>query len=308
MNQHAPARQPGPLPRRVLVTGASGGIGRPTVGHLLAHGIAVTAVAVDESAPWPSPVRYLTLDATDEIAMGQAMDGCDAVVHLAALAHPSLGTPLRVFGNNVISTFTVLALAARHGIGRVVIASSINASGVNLNPHQPLPAYFPLDEQLPADLADAYSLSKQVDELSAATAARAWGTDVVALRFPLVKTRDQLHAIRAEVTRDPVSMVRTGWAYLTDHDAARAVLAALRAPLSGAHVVGLSAADTLLPRPTEELLDAYAPTVPRRRGFVGHEALVDTARAQQVLGFTPRQSVHEPVAAAHAGRHPGRDD
>jgi nucleoside-diphosphate-sugar epimerase len=118
----------------------------------------------------------------------------------------------------------------------------------------------------------------------------------VALRFPLVKSIAQLRTTGAEVADDPASMMRTGWAYLTVDDAARAVLHALRAPLSGAHVVGLSAVDTLLSRPPEELLDGYAPGVPRRRRFTGNEALIDTTEARRLLGFEPSQSIHSSEA------------
>jgi nucleoside-diphosphate-sugar epimerase len=262
---------------RVLVTGAAGIIGSATVRHLSAADVAVAE---------------LPGDATDEHGVGAAVEGCDAVVHLAALAHPSLGTPREVFTNNVVATFTVLAAAHEHGVRRVVLASSINAFGVPMNPHGPLPAYFPLDEELPVDIADAYSLSKQVDEHSAAMAARAWGLDVVALRFPLVKSRQELVEIAAEVAVDPAGSMRTGWSYLTVADAARAIHAALVAPVTGAHVVGLSAADTLLPVPTQTLVDTYAPNVHCRRTFAGTEPLIDTTRARELLGFEPRESIH----------------
>lgn len=274
---------------RVLVTGANGVIGRATVRHLLANGYEVTALSTDEG---PSEVRTVVADATSTAAVAGALDGCDGVVHLAALAHPSLGTPREVFANNVVSTFTVLSLTAERGIRRAVVASSINASGIGLNPHAPMPAYFPLDEDVPEDIADGYSLSKRVDELSAAMVARTWGMTVIALRFPLVRPLPGLAVIGAETALDPASMMRTGWAYLSVDDAARAVLCSLRAPVSGAHIVGLSATDTLLDRPTEELLEAYAPGVTRRRPFPGRAALVDTTRAQQLLAFEPEQSVH----------------
>lgn len=278
---------------RVLVTGASGIIGRCTVRHLLDRGVAVTAVSLDGSYEWPSEVRSMTVDAMNEAAIAEALDGCAAVVHLAALAHPTLGTPRQVFTNNTVSTFTVLAQAAAAGVTRVVLASSVNAPGIAMNPHGPLPAYFPLDEDLPTDIADAYSLSKQVDELSAAMAARTWGTETVAFRFPLVKPRDWLTAFAAEVADDPIGMMRTGWAYLTVDDAARAILAALDADVTGAHVVGLSARDTLLAVPTQHLVDTYAPEVPCRREFTGTEALIDTTRAQELLGFLPQESIHD---------------
>lgn len=289
-------------PARVLVTGAGGVIGRRTVQWLLGHDIAVTAVSNAPIAA-PSPgCRRLVGDTTSQSDVAAALADCDAVVHLAALAHPSLGTPYEVYRNNVGSTFNVLAQAAARGITRVVLASSINASGIAMNPHAPLPAYFPLDEELPEDIADAYSLSKRADELSAAMAARTWGTDVVALRFPLVKSLETLREFQREAIADPVSMLRTGWSYLTDTDAARAILCSLRVPLSGAHVIGLSAVDTLLPDPTESLLERYAPGVERRRPFPGNAALVDTSRAEALLGFHPNESVHPNAHRATAAQ------
>jgi nucleoside-diphosphate-sugar epimerase len=284
--------------RRVLVTGAGGIIGRRTVEHLLTSGLGVTALTVDDGYRAPDPARTVVADAADEKAVGAALEGCDAVVHLAALAHPSLGTAREVFTNNVVSTFTVLSAAAVQRIRRAVIASSINAYGVPFNPHAPLPAYLPLDEHMPVDIADAYSLSKWVDEQSAMMAARAWGMDVVAFRFPFVKEPDELRAAAADIARAPETMMRTGWAYLTVQDAARAIGTALRAPVHGAHVVSLSARDTLLPTPTEELLDAYAADVPRRRRFSGREALVDTGRARELLSLAPGSSIYPDERAA----------
>ncbi|GAA1672681.1 NAD(P)-dependent oxidoreductase [Fodinicola feengrottensis] len=268
---------------RVLVTGASGGIGQAAVRHLVGQGDTVRTL---------DRAGSVAVDATDEAAVGAAVQDCDAVVHLAALPHPTLGTPRRVFSNNVVSTFTVLAQAAEHGVSRVVLASSINAPGIALNPHGPLPAYFPLDEDLPTYIGDAYSLSKQVDELSAEMAARTWGLDVVALRFPLVKPRTELINIAKSVARHPAQMMRTGWAYLTADDAARAIAAALVAQIKGAYVIGLSAQDTLLDMPTQQLVDTYAPRVPCRWPFTGTEPLVYTLRARELLGFQPRESIH----------------
>jgi nucleoside-diphosphate-sugar epimerase len=288
-------------PRRVLVTGAAGIIGRATVEHLRQRGVAATALvqSVDQE-PLPAD-RIVVGDATSVEDVADALEGCDAVVHLAALAHPSLGTPYEVYRNNVGATFNVLSQAGRGSVTRAVIASSIHAPGYGLNPHSPMPAYFPLDEELPYDIADPYSLSKRSDELTAQMAARTWGLPVVALRLPLVKSLPVLRAERRAAEADPASMVRTAWAYLTMSDATRAIEAALRAPLVGAHVIGLSAADTLLARPTGQLLDEFAPEVPRRRAFAGREALVDTSLAERILGFTPSESVHDGFDEATPG-------
>jgi nucleoside-diphosphate-sugar epimerase len=219
---------------------------------------------------------------------------------LAAIPHPSLGTPAAVFGTNVVATFTVLAQAGAAGVRRAVIASSINAFGVPMNSHDVAPGYYPLDEDIPADIDDAYSLSKQADEATARMVWRRWGTDVVALRFPLVKDRDTLLHSAEQAAQDPAAMAREGWAYLDLRDGVRAIELALTVPLSGAHVVGLSAGDLLLDRPAAELLHAYAPAVPVRTPIAPNGPLVDLSRARELLGFEPHHSIHRPDRAGDA--------
>ncbi|MBD5784560.1 NAD(P)-dependent oxidoreductase [Cellulosimicrobium terreum] len=278
---------------RVLVTGADGTIGRATVLHLLATGFDVTALSREIAHDCPAD-RVIEGDARSPEDVGRGLDDADAVVHLAAIPHPNLGTPLEVYATNTTATYAVLSLAGERGVRRAVVASSINASGIPMNPHGVRPAYFPIDEDLPPDVADAYSLSKQADEAAAQAAWRQWGIDVVALRFPWTAPRDRLLAGAADVARDPGSKVREGWSYLDVRDAARAVGAALTAPLDGAHVVGLAADDLLLPAPTTELLARYAPDVPLRRAVGPDAALVDTRRARELLRFAPLHSIHHP--------------
>lgn len=290
----------GPLhtpPRRVLVTGADGSIGRATTERLVGLGIAVTALSLEFAADSRAD-RVIIGDARDEQTVARALEGADAVVHLAAIPHPSLGTPAVVFGTNAVATFTVLAQAGQAGLRRAVIASSINAFGVPMNTNDVMPAYYPLDEDVPADIADGYSLSKQADEASARMAWRRWGISSVALRFPLVKDRETLVRSSEQIASDPSEMAREGWAYLDLRDGVRAIELALTVPLSGAHVVGLSADDLLIDRPAAELLSAFAPTVPVRGPIGEHGPLVDLTRARDLLGFEPHYSIHRPEKAA----------
>ncbi|MFF0343732.1 NAD-dependent epimerase/dehydratase family protein [Kribbella sp. NPDC004875] len=283
--------------RRVLVTGADGSIGRAAVDGLQAAGYVVTGLSLryDHAS---TADRSLVGDARSADDVSTALADVDAVLHLAAIPHPSLGTPEEVFENNVAATFNVLAQAGQRGIGRVVIASSINAFGVPMNVNEVEPAYYPLDEEVEADIADAYSLSKSVDEQSARMAWRRWGTDVIALRFPLVKDRADLLRFAARAESDPKTMAREGWAYLDLRDGVRAIIAALESTAPGAHVVGLAADDILIDRKTDELLREYAPDVPLRRPVEGRASLVDTTRAQQLLGFRPRYSIHDQAVSA----------
>jgi len=277
----------------VLVTGAAGEIGSVTTAYLQSLGIPVTALSIS----YPSGMeadRVIVGDATSPDDVAAALNGVDAVVHLAAIPHPSLASPYEVYRTNVNATFNVLSQAGQRGVQRAVIASSINAFGVPMNRHAVMPAYFPLDEDLPADIDDAYSLSKLADEATMRMIWRRWGMDVMAFRFPLVKQRSVLLEVAERYRGDPTLGVREGWSYLDTRDAVRAIHLALTESFSGAHVVGLSAPDTLIEKPTSELLARYAPDVPLSKPVRGFGTLVDNSRARTLIAFEARHSIHGP--------------
>lgn len=265
--------------RRVVVTGSEGRIGSAVAAHL--QDIGATIIGVTEP----------DFDTTEPAAMDAVMEDVDFVVHLAAIPAPHLAPWPEVFTDNVVSTFNVLTGAARNGVQRAVIASSVNATGVPMNSHDILPAYFPFDERLPADIDDPYSLSKSVDEQTARMVWRHWGTDVVAVRFPLTAEHDELVEYSRSAADNPGDGVRTGWSYLDVRDAARVVELALIRPIRGVQTVFVSADETLVPYPTEDLLDRYAPGVLRLTAFVGREVPADLTRARTILGFRAQHTL-----------------
>ncbi len=272
---------------RVLVTGAAGRLGRVVVAQLVADG--VETVGLDRVAAADTGAgRFLAGDAADPAVVADALSGVDAVVHLAALASPGMGTAEQVFGGNALSTFAVLDAAGRAGVARAVIASSQSIYGLAFSPEEQAPAYVPLDEAHPLQVADPYALSKQADEATAAMVARRYGMAVVALRYPLLGSLDgRLPEIAARYRDDPALGARSLWAYLDDRDAATAARLGLTAPLSGCHALLVAAPETLASRPTGELLDRFFPEVPRRRPFAGRDVPFDTTAATDLLGFRP---------------------
>ncbi len=274
-------------PSRVLVTGASGRLGRIVLRELAARG--VTAVGLDRRDPGGTEtVTFHTGEAADAGLVRTALTDVDTVIHLAAIPTPEHLPGVDVFAGNAAATFVVLDEAARAGVPRAVIASSFSITGLPFGPPSLRPAHVPIDESSPLQVTDPYALSKQADEATAAMVARRDGMAVAALRFPLLGWPGDVQlGEQAELYRvDPAAGVSHLWTYLDARDAARACWLAATVPLSGSRPVFVTAPDTLAPYPTEELLDKFLPGVPRRAPLPGRTVPVDLTAARTLLGFT----------------------
>jgi 2-alkyl-3-oxoalkanoate reductase len=105
---------------RVLVTGASGMLGRATATALAARGDEVTVL---QRRPAGLPVREVLGDVADPAAVEAAVSGQDAVVHLAAKVDVT-GPWAEYQRANIEGTRTVVAACRRAGVGRLVHVSS----------------------------------------------------------------------------------------------------------------------------------------------------------------------------------------
>ncbi|MDQ1703463.1 MAG: hypothetical protein QOF57_2715 [Frankiaceae bacterium] len=275
---------------RVLVTGAAGLLGRHVVRMLADAGCDVRALIGERGDRTPIE-RYVSRvvvgNAADPVLAREAARDIDAVVHLAAIPAPGLAAADIVFGRNTLATFCVLDAAIAGGASCAVVASSFAATGLPFSPHGPQPPYVPMDEDAPTQAADPYALSKMTDELTAAMLSRRSGITVTSLRMPYLGTPDdRLPDRAAKLLDDPALGTAELWSYLDTRDAARAIVMALARKGGDAVVVGVAAPDTLLPYPTEQLLDAYLPGVPRRRPLSGREVPYDITRSAAILGFS----------------------
>lgn len=170
---------------KVLVTGGAGGVGKPVVDRLVRNGFEVKVIDLAEGLEIPGAV-YASCNILDYSGLRAQVQGCDAVVHLAAYASPSVASSDRVFQTNVQGTFNVFKACEETGIRRVVQASSINALGLFYGT-KPAPIhYLPVDEDHPCVTTDAYSLSKHMIEEIGDYYWRRSGISNVALRFPYV--------------------------------------------------------------------------------------------------------------------------
>lgn len=117
----------------ILVTGATGAVGPRVVAALLESGCKVRTFSLDKPPEeWPDQVDAQIGNITDPAAIQTAVQGVDAVIHLAALLHivnPPPALREKYEHINVGGTATVTDAAARAGVQRVVLFSTIAVYG-----------------------------------------------------------------------------------------------------------------------------------------------------------------------------------
>ena len=281
---------------RICVTGASGKLGRATVRELLEHGYEVTATDVTASRE-DLGVSLIRADLTDYGQTVDVLHGADAVVHLANIPAPDIHPPAHTFTANTAMNSNVFLAAAKLGLRKVVWASSETTLGL---PFDTPPRYAPVDEDHFPYPTTTYALSKVVAETLAAHVAEWSGIPFVGLRLSNIF--------------EPHDYVRVGqwlgdarlrrwnlWGYIDVRDAAQACRLALSVQTSGSVNVIIAAADTIMDRPSADLLREVYPDVPVTGEFGEFETLLAIDRAREVLGFAPVHSWRDERAlrAAH---------
>lgn len=287
------------MSERIAVTGSSGHLGRAVVDDLVAHGYQV--VAIDRSvAPEATHPTYAWEGEAVE-PLRPLLDGCTALIHLAAIPAPVGHLPEVVFGNNTRATFAALEAAGSVGIRRAVIASSGSAYGTAWSPQPTRFRYVPVDEDHPMVNFDPYGFSKEVDERTAAVQARRHDMSVAALRFHWIAPRDQqLAAIdrQREGPRDYDDEVGNLWGYVDLRDAASAcrlaIEAAARQPY-GFVPLNIVAADSLTETPITELLAEHAPEIEIRAALGPTQGAYAIDRAAALIGWVPQHSWRDPA-------------
>jgi UDP-glucose 4-epimerase len=119
---------------RWLVTGGAGYIGAHVARRLLESGrdvVVLDDLSTGVRAFVPDEARFVEGSIGDAAAVAEALDGCEGVVHLAALkyAGESVKEPLRFYANNVQGMVVLLEGVVAAGIERFVYSSSCSVYG-----------------------------------------------------------------------------------------------------------------------------------------------------------------------------------
>lgn len=176
--------------RRVLITGATGFLGRYFFKHLAEAGWAITgALRGDIGRPLPFPMRRVNVGTigrhTDWTA---AMAGVEAVVHLAGMAHIPARRQERLsslyFEVNAAGTERLARAAVGAGVKQFLFVSSIAVNGACTGEHT---CFKPSDVPAPSTV---YGDSKARAEEALHRAVEGSGMRVAIVRPPLIYGRD----------------------------------------------------------------------------------------------------------------------
>lgn len=271
---------------QILVTGASGRIGRYVVNELVTARHNVTSVDISPSEEGNLP-RFLRVDLTNagEVYQALAAAKAEAVVHLGAWANAGVVPDTRTYGDNVQGTFNLFQACADLGIQRVVSASSAQVYGFAKAP----PVYVPVDEAHPLRPANCYALSKVVGEQAAHYFVERFGMTILSFRLMGIRTPTQLDAEMDQLAQHPSGGTSLLWTRTDARDAAVACRLAVEVESVPSGAYNITGSRVVLSQPTTALIERYfGDETEVRDALPGHVSPMSCTKAEAAFGYQPQ--------------------
>ncbi|WP_153559195.1 SDR family oxidoreductase [Roseimaritima sediminicola] len=302
--------------RTCLVTGGAGFIGSHLANRLVKLGATVRVLdnlstgTRENLQAIEGPVDFIEGDCSEEAVVAGAVEGCDTIFHLAAMASVprSVAEPVRCHQWVATSTVRMLSAGSAAGVRRFVLASTSAAYGDS-------PYVAKRESDPPAPLSP-YAAAKLAAEQYCAAFARSGTIETAALRyFNVFGPRQDPQSEYSAVIPRFVSMILEGqqpiiygdgqqsrdFVYVDNVVDANLLAATVEGVNGGVFNIACGASTTLL-----ELLDRLRELLgqgiepihqPPRAGDV-RDSLADITEARRVLGYEPRVSVSEGLEAS----------
>jgi UDP-glucose 4-epimerase len=167
-----------------IVTGGAGFIGSHIVDKLTKLGHEVVVIDNESSEVHEhfyynsdKKVNYYKLDISDYENTRPLYTGVDYIFHCAAESRiqPAIENPLLAVKTNTLGTATVLQCAREAGVKRVMYSSTSSGYGLNNTP--------PLNENMPDDCLNPYSVSKVSGEKLCKMYTDLFGLNTIVFRY-----------------------------------------------------------------------------------------------------------------------------
>ena len=203
---------------RLLLTGAAGGLGRELRTRLKAHCDTLRLSDIADLGSAAPGEELMPARLEDGTAVNELLRGVSAVVHLGGVSVEAAFEP--ILQANIVGAFNLYEAARRHGVKRIVFASSNHVTGFYRQDEV-------IDTHAPVRPDGLYGLSKAFGENLARLYFDRHGIETICLRigssFPEPEDRRMLAT------------------WMSFDDLERLVVASLNAPLVGHSVIyGLS--------------------------------------------------------------------
>lgn len=283
---------------RVLITGASGFVGKHVATHLVHEGHDVTGF--DLTASTSKDYKVIEGDLRDGPSVHAAVEGMDTVVHIGAIGDVYLAAeqPSLAAGVNVLGTSNVADAGVTNGV-RVVYASTWEVYGEV--------EYEPIDEEHPTNPDHPYNITKLAGEQMLLASANLRGLSTISLRLgtaygPGLRPNSVFRIFIDRARRgETITIMGDGSQsrqFVHVSDLARAFALACSSDASGI-VLNTVAPEPITIKQLAETVVARFPTeivyAPARAGDVP-PALVSADRIGDVLGWKPEVSFSQGLA------------
>ena len=291
--------------KRVLVIGGSGFVGRHLIEGLLGDGLRVRCLDIHSPELDHENLESLEGSFTDQSVLDAALEGCDAVYHLASSTIPKTSNqdPVSDVQVNLVGTLGLMDAARRHEIDRFIYISS---GGTVYGKPQSLP----VPETHPTEPMCSYGVVKLAVEKYLEMYRRLYGMRTCAVRLsnpygPHQSPHKGQGVIAAFCHRavhgKPIQIWGDGSVvrdYIHIDDVVSALMAVLMSEqATGAINVGAGRGHSLL-----EVIDCVerACGTVEKRFFPGREfdvpaVYLDTTKARSILGWEARVGLAEGV-------------
>ena len=302
---------------KILVTGANGFIGTQLSETLAnsGHQVRNTARSIAPNSLITSEMITCDLESADNL--DHLTTGCDAIVHLAGRAHVMSDDPATseslYLSANVVVTRRLAQSAARTGVKRMILMSSVKVNGESTTIDSPFTSQDTPNPQ------DPYGRSKTQAEQTLWDVALTSGLEGVVIRPPLVYgpgVRANFASLIGIVDRGiplPLGSIRNKRSFVSVDNLIDCIATALQSPNAGGQTFlvsdgqdlstpeliraiasSLHKSPMLIPIPTA-LLKLAATTAGKRNAYdrLCGSLTVDIASTKQKLSWTPPFTVQE---------------